>query len=302
MTPPPFLQNGDAVALISPSKALANGDLDHAINVLSGKGLKPHTGANALKNYRAFAAEEALRLHDLNEAICNPDIKAIFCNRGGYGAMHLLRGTDLVALRQNPKWLIGYSDITALHLLWQQQGICSIHGAMPRDFRADPPRIESYQLLLDMLMGQALKTYEWNTPARNGRFEGQLIGGNLSLLSVLLPSTFTAPEVPFILFIEEISEELYHIERMLVGLWLSGALDKCRGILAGQFTDCKDRSGWFYGALQEVFTSFEKRTDIPIISDFPAGHEPQNWPMILGNTAQITVKNGKGSMAFCGVG
>jgi muramoyltetrapeptide carboxypeptidase len=288
MTAPPSLKTGDAVALISPAKALEKGAVDYAISVFKDRGLHPVVGRNALGRHRAFAATEQQRLHDLNEAIRNPDIKAVFCNRGGYGAMHLLNGVDIASIISQPKWLVGYSDITALHLLWQSEGICSLHGAMPRDFSDHPDRLKSYTALLDLLMGVPYPAITWQTSAKEGTFEGLLTGGNLSLLAALLPGVFDAPEVPYVLFVEEISEELYHIDRMLMSLWLSGSLGACQCILAGQFTSCKDSTGWFDGGLQQLFEEFEKRTDIPVISGFPAGHEAINTPLILGRKVRVT--------------
>ena len=233
----------------------------------------------------------------LQEAMDDEEAKVIFCSRGGYGAVHLIGKLDFTKFRQHPKWLIGFSDITALHNLFQQNGFASLHAPMARHLTVEPEDDFCTQALKDILFGQALggtEAFSYVCPGHKlnhkGEGKGVLRGGNLSVFYGLRGTPYDIPAEGTILFIEDVGERPHAVERMMYNLKLGGVLDKLSGLIIGQFTEYEENKSLgkdLYGALADLV----KEYDYPICFDFPVGHVSMNVPLING--AAVTLKVGK---------
>ena len=284
------LRRGDKIAIISPASIVKDEYIDGATEFLMRNGLDPvvlpfargpHSGS--------YASSENQRLSDLKEAITNQEYKAILCARGGYGCVHLLPRINTASIIQNPKWLIGFSDVSALHALWQKAGVASIHGPMAKHLATLPSDDPCSEALIYLLFnGNKMQYSVAGSPYnRNGVAVGRLIGGNLAVLNGLAGTPYDlfkkAMEEDVILFIEDISEAIYAVERMLIRLYLSGSLHKLKGLIIGQFTEYKpDRN---HASIEEMADRLLARfgiNDIPVAFSFPVGHTDANYPLIEG--------------------
>lgn len=297
---PSSLQKGDTIALISPASSQRSETIDSAIEVLRTWGLEaeclPHAKG---RNFGSYPATDQERLADLIEAFSNPKYKAIMCTRGGYGCNHLIEHVDRRIIVHNPKWLIGYSDISALHALMRSAGVASIHGPMTSHIATEPDSDASVVYMKRILFdGLPLEYHSDPAPYDHfGKASGRLVGGNLMVLNGLSGSQFDMLEAgsqePVILFIEDISEKIYAIERVLIRLHLSGALDRVQGIIVGQFTDYTHDDN-FSSMESMIYTWLRKwgyyeKKDFPIAFNFPVGHVTKNYPLVEGAMSTLTV-------------
>jgi len=295
---PDYLKPGDKVALISPSYFTPMENVEKTADVLRGWGLEPVIGPNVGKTFMGkYAGTVEERLSDIRWALQDPDIKAIICNRGGYGSMHLINLLKYNEIAKNPKWIVGFSDITTYHGLWQNAGVMSIHGTMS-SFLAKGGNDESSTLLRDMLMGK-VPQYELPTHPSNiqGKAQGVLVGGNLCTLapnagSLADPTTHK----DFILFIEEVEEPLRNIDRQFNILLLSGALSRCKGVILGEFTECG--TDLTYPNAEAMLYEYLKNYNIPVICGFPGGHDDINLPLIMGASTTIDVRSNGATIQF----
>lgn len=288
---PPALKQGDLVVIISPSSALADGALiEGAQRTLEGWGLRVRVAPHALDHVGHFAGRDADRLADLMDAVRDPEVKCILCSRGGYGVLRLLEAADLAPLKEQPKWMIGFSDITAMHAAFSQVGCCSLHAPMAKALAHSHSNKRVLHNMHDILFG--LKTMNYKVDAhpmnRLGKAEGRLFGGNLSLLYALQGTPFQFPFDGAILFIEDLSEKLYHIDRMMHNLRLSGALSRIGGLVVGQFTDMVPNVE-FGQTLEEIILSMVEGYDIPVCFNFPVGHVGNNVPLVEGANVRLSV-------------
>ena len=296
---PEYLSPGDGIALITPSYSLPAEKVEAAAAVLRDWGYRPRTGAYAgASGPGPYAGTDEERLADLLQALKDPSVKAILCNRGGYGAIHLSRLVSPGEFAAYPKWLIGFSDITTLHGMLTRAGVMSIHGTMGKFLAASGGKDRSSALLRDLLAGTVpqyvLPAHPHN---RTGKGEGILTGGNLCSFTALLGSSLDAlSQGDFILFIEEVEETMHHIDRMLNMLFLHGAMERCRGIVLGTFTDCP--SDLAYGSVEEQVLASLGNRDIPVCCGFPAGHGPENYPLIMGAPVTLEVREEKATLTF----
>jgi len=288
---PPFLQPGDQIRVISPSGKIDPGLINGAVDRLYHWDLNPVCGRYAKGAHGRYSGTVDERLYDLMEALYDPAVKAIVCSRGGYGAIHLLDLVDPEVIRQNPKWLIGFSDVTALHALMQNAGMASLHAPMARhlaeedDFSAAALK----QLLLGEIPRYTIESHPLNC---EGEATGILRGGNLSVLAGLRGTKYDFPAEGTILFIEEIGEEPYHVQRMLYNLKMSGTLAKLSGLIVGRFTNYEEDPGMFK-SLNEIILDLVEEYNYPVVFNFPVGHVSENYPLICG--ARATLKIGKSS-------
>ena len=294
---PPYLQEGDRVIILSPSSKIDKSFLKGAYKRLKSWGLEVVFAKHAGSSNGTYAGSIRQRLEDLQEAMDDEEAKVIFCSRGGYGAVHLIGKLDFTKFRQHPKWLIGFSDITALHNLFQQNGFASLHAPMARHLTVEPEDDFCTQALKDVLFGQALggtEAFSYVCPGhklnhkRKGK--GVLRGGNLSVFYGLRGTPYDIPAEGTILFIEDVGERPHAVERMMYNLKLGGILDKLSGLIIGQFTEYEENKSLgkdLYGALADLV----KEYDYPICFDFPVGHVSMNVPLING--AAVTLKVGK---------
>lgn len=293
MAIPPLLNSGDLVSVLSPASHTHSNAWEKGIEVLEKWGLRVDRGEHYLSQHFGFGGTDAERLNDLQKALDNPEIKAIFPIRGGYGTSRLLDEIDFSLFLQNPKWIVGFSDITALLMHIDKLGVAGIHGPMPNNFCQKGGEF-SLQALNEVLFnGHA--NYTCNPHPSNilGEVQGELIGGNLSLLTHLMGSkSFRKPDRK-ILVIEEIGERLYHVDRMLVQLKRSGYFEGLVGMIIGGFTDCNEAPLTIGKSAQELILEHTEDYHFPIAFDFPLGHVPANHPVIFGVKSNLLISSEK---------
>ena len=292
MIGPPFLKISDKVAIVSPSGKISPIYINNTAEILRKWGLDVEISEHALNEVGSFSGFVEQRLDDLQLAMDDPEIKLIFCSRGGYGAIHLLERLNFDKLRKNPKWMIGFSDITALHSAFQCNGVMSIHAPMAKHFSDEGSSDLSVLYTKTALMGKPLN---YNIPIQStslkrvGKTTGTLFGGNLSVMTSLMGSKFFRIPRNGILFLEDIGEKPYKVDKMIYQLKISGILNQIKGLIVGQFTDYEEDSN-MYASLYESIFSTVKEYSFPICFDFPVGHTKTNLPMIMGGNATLTVE------------
>lgn len=292
---PPYLHEGDKVVILSPSSKIDKAFLKGAVKRLTSWGLHPVLARHAGSSHGTYAGTVGQRLEDLQAAMDDPDTRAILCSRGGYGAVHLVGKLDFSRFRESPKWLIGFSDITALHNLWQREGFASLHAPMARHLTVEPEDDFCTQALHDILTGAAATpagcfgyTCEPHKLNRRGTAEGTLRGGNFAVFNGLRGTPYDIPADGTVLFIEDVGERPHAIERMMYNLKLGGVLERLSGLIIGQFTEYEEKKQLgkeLYGALAELV----KEYDYPVCFNFPVGHVPMNLPLINGAPVRLDV-------------
>ena len=299
---PEYLKKGDTVAIVAPSGVLKNykGYMLKAKELLKSWGLEVSIGENVFNDNGHFAGTDNQRSADFQLALDDKSIKAIWCARGGYGAMRVIDNLNFEKYKENPKWIIGYSDITAVHNDLHNNKSESIHGIMCKSLeKIDTDNNESISLLKKTLFGEKLSyTIEGNNYNIEGNSNGQLIGGNLTLLHCLLGSESSIDTNGKILFIEDLGEYLYHIDRMLISLKRAGYFDNCKGLIVGDFTDLRKNTTPFGRDLKELILDIVREYDFPVSFGFPAGHGEKNYPMILGREINLEVSKQQSTINF----
>lgn len=295
---PAYLKAGDTVALISPSYYVAMEYVEAAAEVLRSWGLHPVIGPNVGKIHKdKYAGTLEERLSDLRWALNDPSVKAILCNRGGYGSIHLIDKLGLDELAAHPKWLVGFSDISTLHGLLYRAGVMSIHGTMSK-FLAAGGLDETSILLRDLLLGQVPR-YELPPHPQNieGKAQGVLVGGNLCTIAPNIGSQADATAGnDIILFIEEVEEPMRNVDRQFNALRLNGVLDRCKGVVLGEFTDCGNE--FSNESAESMLRNYLKDYDIPVICGFPAGHDTVNLPLVMGAPVIMEVRPDGATLQF----
>ncbi|MEY4011545.1 MAG: hypothetical protein RIT22_669 [Bacteroidota bacterium] len=297
MITPPYLQKGDTVAILATARKHIVKSMQPTIDLLESWGLHVVLGKSIGLEENQLAGTDAQRAADLQEQLDNPNIKAIWCARGGYGTVRVVDLIDFTQFKKHPKWLVGFSDVTVLHNHLNTMGYKSIHGIMPISLaKATPEAIESLRL---SLFGQPLQYAIDSHPMnRLGKASGELVGGNLSILYSLLGSPSAIDCKDKILYIEDLDEYLYHIDRMMMNLKRNGCLESLKGIIVGSMTDMKDNDiPWGKNAL-EIVQDVTKKYDIPMIFNFPAGHIHDNRALILGSNVTLEVTENCSTVVF----
>ena len=297
MITPANLKKGDTIALVATARKATDGSLKAAIDLAHSWGLEVVVGSSIGLDYNQLAGTDEQRAADFQDQLDNPKIKAIWCVKGGYGTVRMVDLLDFTKFKAQPKWIVGFSDITVLHNHLNTMGYKSIHGVMPITVaRATPPAIES---LHASLFGQALSyTITTDKMNRQGHATGQLVGGNLSILYSLLGSQSAIDCKDKILFIEDLDEYLYHIDRMMMNLKRNGCLESVKGIIVGSMTQMKDNDiPWGKDAVA-IIEDVTKNYNIPVIYNFPAGHIRDNRALILGSTITVDVTTTSSTVEF----
>ncbi len=264
--------------------------MDDAVALLKSWGLEVVLGETVAASYHQFSGDDDMRARDMQQFVDDDSIKAIFAARGGYGTVRMIDKVDFSRLATNPKWLIGFSDITLLHAhLFANYGLQSIHGQMPINI----PDASSASLtsLKKALFGDEVNyQFKSHSPNKVGQASGIVIGGNLSLLISALGSVSDPDYDGKILFIEDVSEYLYAIDRMMRTLKRAGKLKNLAGIMVGGFTDVKDNDIPFGQTVPQIILDVVEEYDYPVCFDFPAGHIPDNRAIVLGKPCKLIVK------------
>jgi muramoyltetrapeptide carboxypeptidase len=297
MITPPYLQKGDTIAILATARKHIVKSMQPTIDLLESWGLNVVIGKSIGLEENQLAGSDEERAADLQEQLDNPNIKAIWCARGGYGTVRVVDLIDFTKFKKSPKWLVGFSDVTVLHNHLNTMGYKSIHGIMPISLaKASKEAIESLRL---SLFGQPLQyAIDPHPMNRLGKASGELVGGNLSILYSLLGSPSVIDCTDKILYIEDLDEYLYHIDRMMMNLKRNGCLESLKGIIVGSMTDMKDNDiPWGKNAL-EIVQDVTKQYNIPVIFNFPAGHIHDNRALILGNNVTIDVTENCSTVVF----
>lgn len=300
---PTYLQRGDSIVILAPAGGLSNKRkiIDKAKTLAEGWGLHVVYGAHLFKESGHFSASDTERAEDFQKALDDPSIKAIWAARGGYGTVRILDRLDFTAFKQRPKWVIGYSDITALHSHIHNLGIETMHAMMGTSFAEDPIQIvQTVSSFKKMLFGERT-TYSLVSSKENreGHAKGQLVGGNLAILASVLGSKSQMNTTGKILFIEEIGEYKYSIDRMLQSLKRAGFFEKCTGLVVGDISNIKTNTTKWGSAIEQLILDAVAAYDFPVLFNFPAGHEPDNRALILGRSIDLSVtKEGFSTVVF----
>ncbi|MDG5490519.1 LD-carboxypeptidase [Psychroserpens sp. SPM9] len=299
---PPYLKAGDTVAIVATSGILKNRDeeVERAVKLLDSFGLHAVIGKHVFKQANHFAGTDDERCEDFQNALDDPTISAIWCARGGYGAVRILDKLDYTKFRKHPKWLIGYSDITALHSQLHNEGFQSIHALMgvslTEDLEDIKATVETFRsTIFGMPVNYTLKGSSYN---RIGEASGPLVGGNLTMLHTMLGSKTSINTSGKILFIEEIGEYKYHIDRMLQSMKRAGYFDNCAGVLVGDMSKLRKNTTLWGTSVEQLILDALSDYDFPIAFNMPAGHEKDNRAMVLGKTVTLTVKKENTTLVF----
>ncbi|MEH6534809.1 MAG: LD-carboxypeptidase [Psychroserpens sp.] len=299
---PHYLKAGDTVAIVAPSGILKNrnDEVNQAITLLKSWGLHAVIGKHVFSKADHFAGTDAERCEDFQKALDDPTISAIWCARGGYGTVRILDKLDYTKFKKHPKWLIGYSDITALHNQVHNEGFQSIHALMcvslPKDISEIKETLETFK---STIFGNPVNyILDGSTYNRVGEASGPLVGGNLTILHTMLGSKTSIDTSGKILFIEEIGEYKYHIDRMLQSMKRAGYFDNCAGILVGDMSKMRKNTTPWGTSVEQLILDALAEYDFPIAFGMPAGHEKDNRALILGHTIALKVEKGKSTVVF----
>jgi len=296
---PALLNKGDKVIFIAPSGRVNTDKTKKAISLIESWGLDAAEGKYLYKRDGIFAGDDSERLADLQAALDDKDLRAIFCARGGYGLSRIIDQIDFDGFKRFPKWVIGYSDITVLHTeILRKTGIPVIHAEMPLNYADSNISAETLASLREALF-EGRCSYQW-MPAnlRQGETRSVVAGGNLSLLYNIMGTGLSEFLRGKILFIEETNEHLYRVDRMLMGLRLAGVFKNIRGLLVGGMSDITDSNVPFGKSIEEIILDVVSDYHIPVAFDFPAGHKSDNRAVYLGREAFFRVDSLSAVLSF----
>ncbi|MGZ3883217.1 MAG: S66 peptidase family protein [Bacteroidia bacterium] len=284
---PPALQKGDCVAIVASARKTTAAEMEPASEILKNWGLIVKHAPHLFSAHHQFGGTDEERTADMQWALDDDNIKAVFMARGGYGILRIIDHINFEKFKAKPKWIAGYSDVTILHNQLLNLGIASVHGTMCFQFTKDAEATES---LRKILFGEELsyetEPFELN---RYGKASGELVGGNLSLLYALSGTPTDHDPSGKILFIEDLDEQLYHIDRMILQLKRSGKLKQLKGLIVGGMSDMKDNKVPFGKTAEEIIFDAVREYEYPVCFQFPAGHIPNNHAFCVGRDVEMTV-------------
>lgn len=288
MITPSSLSSGSKVALVAPARKVTESDIAYAVEYIKEQGFVPVYDEQLFLSHNQFAGSDEERAAVMQRYLDAPDIDAIICVRGGYGTVRIIDRLNFDKFMQKPKWVVGYSDVTVLHAKLQSLGVESLHATMPINFQDNTP--QSLDSLFDALTGKSI-IYEIETTAKSQQLtaKNQLVGGNISVLYSLLGSDIFPDTRGKILFLEDLDEYLYHIDRMMMAFERAGKFDAIKGLIVGGLTKMHDNTINFGQPAEEIIFDRVKDKNIPVIFNFPAGHIDDNRALILGRTTEIEI-------------
>ena len=290
MIQPPRLARGFNIGILCPAGAIPMEKVTICAHILESWGFQVRIGTTVGTKFGHFSASDSDRQKELQSMLDDPEIHAILCARGGYGLSRIVGGLDFTKFKANPKWVIGFSDITVLHAAIQKQGFQSIHGPMSAGFGKGDAGLPYIMALKQMLEGNAAPVQAKAHPANHlGTAEGVLVGGNLCLVTHLIGSQNQLDTKGKILCIEDVGEHHYNVDRMLIQCKNAGLLDGLAGLVVGGFTDMQDEASAFGETVTEIIQRLTKGANYPICYDFPLSHELDNMPLQLGATYRFSV-------------
>lgn len=296
---PPLLKPGDEVAIVSPAFVIDGSKIESSVKVLESWGLKVHVGRNVLKQDGPFAGTDRQRLSDFQKFTSDNRVKAVFCSRGGYGFLRIIDRIDFTPLRRYPKWYAGYSDVTILHAwLSEKCNMISIHGEMPLNF-SNPAKSTETLETLRMALFEGCRPVEWEAEAFRPKIvSGEVTGGNLSLLYSLIGTPAEPRTRGRILFIEDVGEYFYHLDRMMYSLKLAGKLKDLNAMVVGGMNDMADGKVPWGRSVRETITGVVREYKYPVFFGFPAGHISDNRAFYVGASASIRMQGSRAGISF----
>jgi len=298
---PNYLKPGDTVAIVAPAGRLKDKNVVlEAAKMVESWGLHVVLGKHLFGHDFSFSGTDAERTEDFQKALDDKTVKAIWCARGGYGTVRIIDRLDFTKFKKQPKWIIGYSDVTVLHSHMHNLGYETLHAMMPLNMKVKKEdRTETVKSFKRALFGKKLR-YKITASPRNksGRAKGQLVGGNLSILQSVLESVSSINTKGKILFFEDVEEYLYSLDRMVYALKRSGYFNNCKGLIIGQMTDLKKNSNPFGRSVEEIVLTATKEYNFPVIFNFPSGHGADNRALILGREIEMVVNKKHATVIF----
>jgi muramoyltetrapeptide carboxypeptidase len=285
---PAMLKQGDTIGIVAPARKVSREEMKVAFDLITSWGLNIKEGKHLFGASDQFSGSDEERASDMQDMLNDQEVKAVISARGGYGCLRIIDRLDFSTFLKTPKWLVGYSDMTVFHSHLHLLGTETIHGTMPINFGKDAVSTESLRALL---FGEPVN-YSWDSSpfSRQGKAEGELVGGNLSLLYALSASKSDIDTKGKILFLEDLDEYLYHVDRMMLNLKRSGKLAGLRGLLIGGMTEMKDNAIPFGKTAEEIILDAVKEYEFPVAFGFPAGHTDRNLAIRLGRKMTLDVQ------------
>ncbi|WP_271392281.1 S66 peptidase family protein [Aequorivita sinensis] len=297
MITPNTLQKGDTIAIVSTARKLKKEELQPALKILESWGLKAVLGKTIGAEENQFAGNEELRAEDFQQMLDNPNIKAIWCARGGYGTVKMIDMLDFSAFQKDSKWIIGYSDVTVLHSHIHNLGIETLHAQMCLDIenKTEEARESIRKVLFEQEYSIAFNVNTYNKTFQQKQqlssIQGKIVGGNLSVLYSLCGSSSAINTDGKILFIEDLDEYLYHIDRMMMNLKRNGVFKNLKALIVGGMTDMHDNTIPFGKTAEEIILDAVKDYNYPVFFNFPAGHIKDNQALIFGREVKLISEN-----------
>ncbi len=293
---PDFLRKNDLIIIVSPSGVVVKDRVLEGIEILKNQGFKIELAPQVFTQHFKFAGTPEQRLADLQYALDHPTAKAILCARGGFGITHIIDQLDWSGFKKHPKWIIGFSDITALLHAAYHNGFASLHASVAQGISKLSQKYQ--EIYINNLRGDLTPLKAESEFNKAGLAEGILLGGNLSLLAHQIGTETELDYTGKILFIEEVGEPLYHIDRMMLQLKRAGKLKKLAGLVVGQFTDIKESKELFGKSVEEIILTHCSSYNFPIGFNFPFGHGEDNWSLVHGGMVKLMIEGRSSFMVF----